>query len=188
MTQHIPSLPQNIDPRIADILRKRAEQGTVINKTITLPPRRVPPLAPDLEAQSVPSLDTPAQTWTAEVPVSDTELAGLLAQVLGRADTLIRGLIAGIRSDGRLTLVEALSLAPDVRNIVSQVVGEVLPQIKGSSARELVILVLATLIQQYVSPHLPALVRPYLTAQTLRVLVSGLEHAYRNWIAPKLKK
>ena len=183
MTQHIPSLPQNIDPRIADILRKRAEQGTVINKTVPVPPRRVPTPAPDLQAQSVPSLDTPAPTWTAEVPVSDTELAGLLAQVLGRADTLIRGLIAGIRSDGRLTLVEALSLAPDVRNIVSQVVGEVLPQIKGSSAREL-----ATLIQQYVSPHLPALVRPYLTAQTLRVLVSGLEHAYRNWIAPKLKK
>ena len=83
---------------------------------------------------------------------------------------------------------EALALVPEIRNIVSLVVGEFLPQIKGSSAYDLVSLVLAVLVQQYVSPRLPAVLRPYLTAQAIRSAINGLQWAYDNWVKPRLKK
>ena len=54
------------------------------------------------------------------------------------------------------------------------------PGIKGTSARKLVILVLAQLLGQCLVPHLPAPLRGWLTAKTLRVLVQGLEFAYQT--------
>ena len=78
------------------------------------------------------------------------ELAALLARVLPQVDALVRQAIGNIRSDGRLTMAEAL--------------------------------------RQYVSPHLPALIRPYLTAATLRALVRGLQFAYDTWVKPHLGK
>ncbi|SMB81782.1 hypothetical protein SAMN00790413_04719 [Deinococcus hopiensis KR-140] len=54
-------------------------------------------------------------------------------------------------------MAEALALAPEVRNIVLLVIGRMLPHIKGTSAHELVILVLAVLLRQYIGPYPPAL-------------------------------
>ena len=198
----IPVLPQNIDPRIAEILRKRREQGTVIEKTVQVRPTPLPtgpattarpvPLptgtpasaAPvPLPSVSVPALDTPA---TETVPLDDNELAQGLALVLPATDALIRQVITAARSDGKLTWSEALLLAPEIRNIVSDVVARVLPQIKGTSARELVILVLAQLLGQYLAPYLPAPLRGWLTAQTLRTLMQGLEFADQTWVRPRL--
>lgn len=180
MTASIPSLPLNVDPRIAEILRRRAEQGVTITRTPT--PTTVP--APRVPGATVEVTRTTTVT-PQEAPVGDAELADLLGQVLPRIDALVRRAITDLRSDGRLTLVEALALAPEVRLIVSQVIGE-LPEIKDTSARELVILVLSVLVQQYVSPYLPALLRPYLTAQLLRTLIAGLETAYQRWVKPRL--
>ena len=174
MTVHIPALPPNVDPRIAEILRQRAQQGVAITRTAQVRAQSTP---------AVPQLDLPATP--AETPLDDSELAALLDGVLPRIDALIRQTISDVRSDGKLSMAEALALAPEVRNIVSLVVAQMLPQIKGTSARELVILVLSVLLRQYVSPHLPAVLRPYLTAQTLRVLVRGLEWAYQNWVKPR---
>ncbi|WP_034382952.1 hypothetical protein [Deinococcus sp. YIM 77859] len=165
-----------VDPRIAEILRQRAQQGVTITRTAQVRAQSTP---------TVPQLDLP--TTPAEVPLDDSELAALLDGILPRIDALVRQAITNIRGDGRLSLAEALALAPEIRNIVSLVVGEMLPQVKGTSARELVILVLSVLLRQYVSPHLPALVRPYLTAQTLRTLVRGLEWAYDQWVRPRLR-
>ena len=188
MTLNIPALPPNIDPRIAEILRRRAQQGIVITRTETpaIRPQTVPAAPPTAQspAPSVPGVDAPPVP--VEVPLDDSELAALLDGVLPRIDALIRQTISDVRSDGKLSMAEALALAPEVRNIVSLVVAQMLPQIKGTSARELVILVLSVLLRQYVSPHLPAVLRPYLTAQTLRVLVRGLEWAYQNWVKPRL--
>lgn len=198
----IPVLPEKIDPRIAEILRKRREQGTVIEKTVQVRPVPLPtgpattarpvPLptgtpsaAPvSLPSVSVPALDTPA---TETVPLGDNELAQGLALVLPATDALIRQVITAARSDGRLTMAEALLLAPEIRTIVSDVVARVLPQIKGTSARELVILVLAQLLGQYLAPSLPVPLRGWLTAQTLRTLVQGLEFAYTTWVRPRLQ-
>lgn len=190
MTVKIPALPLNIDPRIAEILRRRAEQAIVIERTEAAPVR--PPSAPaapagKLTTQSTEPVPAPVPD-PVDVPVPDSELAGLLGGVLPRIDALIRKAIADVRSDGRLSMAEALALAPELRNIVSLVIGEMLPQIKGTSARELVILVLSVLLSQYISPHLPALLRPYLTAKTLRTLVRGLEYAYTTWVKPRLQR
>ncbi|SMB86501.1 hypothetical protein [Deinococcus hopiensis] len=182
-----------IDPRIAEILRRRAEQGVTITKTETptLRPQSVP--TPTVRPQSTASAPPPIQMPSLnpplpiETPMDDGELAALLDGVLPRIDTLVRQAINDVHNNGRLSMAEALSLAPEVRNIVSLVIGQMLPQIKGTSARELVILVLAVLLRQYISPYLPALVRPYFTAQTLRVLVRGLEAAYVSWIKPRLQ-
>lgn len=198
----IPVLPQKIDPRIAEILRKRREQGTVIEKTVQVRPVPLPtgpattarpvPLPTGTPASAVlvplpgvpvPALDTPA---TETVPLGDNELAQGLALVLPATDALVRQVITAARSDGKLTWNEALLLAPEIRNIVSDVVARVLPQIKGTSARELVILVLAQLLGQYLAPYLPAPLRGWLTAQTLRTLVQGLEFAYQTWVRPRL--
>lgn len=180
MTQHIPSLPRNIDPRIAEILRQRAEQGVNIRETT--PPRP----APQATAQSIPfPTDPAAPAQTTVLP--DEDLAALLDGILPRIDALIRAAVRDVRSDGRLTMAEALALAPEIRNIVSQVVGEMLPQIKGQSAADLVSLVLAVLIREYVSPHLPAFLRGYLTTQVIRAMIAGLQRAYEMWIRPKLK-
>jgi hypothetical protein len=183
MTASIPSLPVNIDPRIAEILRRRAEQGVTITRTPT-PATMTAPRVPGAPIEVTRTTTVTPQ----EAPVGDAELADLLGQVLPRIDALVRRAITDLRSDGRLTLVEALALAPEVRLIVSQVIGELLPEIKGTSARELVILVLSVLVQQYVSPYLPALLRPYLTAQLLRTLIAGLETAYQRWVKPRLPR
>lgn len=171
-----------VDPRIAAILEQRRRQGVEIRRTIPATPLSVPAAVP--ETPSVPTQTDPPAT----VPVTDTELAAILARLLPAADALIREAIAALRSDGRLTVAEALGLAPELRNIVAEVVGSLAPAIKGTSARELVILVMSALLVQYVSPYLPALLRPYLTAQTLRTLVGGLEYAYQTWVKPRLKK
>lgn len=160
-----------LDPRIAEILRKRREQAIVIEQTVQ---RQIAPGS--------------AQTTTETIPLDNSELAERLAEILPAADALIRSAILALRSDGRLTWLEALTLAPEVRNIVSEVVGKLVPEIKGASARELVILVLAQLLQQYLAPYLPALVRGWLTAQTLRTLIDGLQLAYATWVKPKLQK
>lgn len=167
-------MTQHIDPRILDILRRRAEQAITIVRTE----------APRLRPQGVPSLDAPAT----ETPMSDGELGLALALVLPRIDALVRRAITDIRSDGRLTWAEALALAPELRNIVSLVIAEVLPDIKGTSAYDLVALVTATLIAQYVAPRLPAALRPYLTAQAIRTAIKGLQFAYDNWVRPRLQK
>ena len=116
----------------------------------------------------------------------DGELAESLALVLPATDALIRRAILALRSDGKLSWNEALALTPEIRNIVSEVVAKVLPEIKGVFARELVILVLAQLLGQYLAPSLPAPLRGWLTAQTLRTLVQGLEFAYQTWVRPRL--
>ncbi|WP_135230528.1 hypothetical protein [Deinococcus fonticola] len=172
---NIPALPQNIDPRIAEILRQKAQKGIAIQKT------EVPRLRP--QAAEAPTDPVPPR----EIPVGTPELSGMLVDVLSIADTLIRRAIDAVRSDGRLTMVEALALVPDIRNIVSEVVGRLLPEIKGQSAYDLVSLVLAVLVQQYVSPHLPALLRPYLTARAIRTAINGLQWAYDTWVKPRLK-
>ncbi|KQR33108.1 hypothetical protein [Deinococcus sp. Leaf326] len=206
---NIPALPQNIDPRIAAILRDRAAKGVVIEKTVQVQTRPVPlptgpvpttrpvPLPTGQSAGTsggtfgtaplpqVPALDTPATTT---VPLSNSELVEPLANVLRECDRLIGKLLVAARSDGGLTMVEALTLAPEIRNIVSEVVGKLLPEIKGTSARELVILVLAQLLQQYLAPRLPLPLRGWLTAETLRSLVKGLEFAYTMWVKPRLSK
>lgn len=197
-----------IDPRIAEILRQRREQGMTIEKTVAvqaqvqprpLPtgpvssvrPTPFPSGAPTsvtpvpMPSVQVPALDVPA---TETAPLDDSELAERLAAILPAADRLIRRAILDIKSDGKLSWSEALLLAPEIRTIVSEVVGKLVPQIKGTSARELVILVLAQLLTQYVSPSLPAPLRGWLTAQTLRTLVQGLEYAYQTWVKPKLGK
>lgn len=91
MTQHIPSLPQNIDSRIADILKRRAEQGTVLTKTVPAQPRA---RAQSLPQPPVHGLDTEAPR---EQPLDDAELAGLLDGVLPRIDALVREAIRGVR-------------------------------------------------------------------------------------------
>lgn len=48
------------------------------------------------------------------------------------------------------------------------------------------ILVLAQLLQQYLAPRLPLPLRGWLTAETLRSLVKGLEFAYTMWVKPRL--
>jgi hypothetical protein len=207
---NIPALPQNIDPRIAAILRDRATKGVIIQKTVQVQTRPVPlPAGPapttrpvplpsgqsagtsggtfgtPVPLPQVPSLDTPATTT---VPLSNSELVEPLAKVLQECDRLIGKLIVAARSDGGLTMIEALTLAPEIRNIVSEVVGRLLPEIKGTSARELVILMLAQLLQQYLAPRLPLPLRGWLTAETLRSLVKGLEFAYTTWVKPRLSK
>lgn len=175
MTQHVPVLPLNLDPRIAAILRQRAEQGiTILQTKVQARPQA-----------TTPGLDLPR---TSETEVGDVELAALLARLLPQVDALVRQAISNIRSDGKLTMAEALALAPEIRNIVSAVVAQGLPQIKGRSAYDLVVLVLAQLIGQYVAPSLPAVVRPYLTAATLKAVVRGLQFAYDTWVKPRLGK
>ena len=184
----IPVLPQNIDPRIAAILRDRTAKGVTIQKTVPVQAQSTgaPPQWPGSVAVQVPALDSPAVPPTTTVPLNDGDLAEGLAQVLPAADALIRRAILAMRSDGKLSWNEALALAPEVRNIVSEVVAKLLPEIKGTSARELVILVLAQLLQQYLAPYLPAPLRGWLTAQTLRTLVQGLQFAYDTWVRPRL--
>lgn len=190
------TLPANIDPRIAAILRQRAEQAIIISKTA---PRPVPTTAPQVPAAPQPAAPAPRPvpqpqvrgldaTPMTETPVSDAELAELLARILPQIDALVRQAIGNIRSDGKLTMAEALALAPEIRNIVSAVVAQGLPQIKDRSAYDLVVLVLAQLIGQYVAPSLPAVVRPYLTAATLKAVVRGLQFAYDTWVRPRLGK
>ena len=190
------TLPANIDPRIAAILRQRAEQAIAISKTTVRP---VPVTAPQVPAAPQPAAPAPQPVPqpqvrgidpdpVVETPVSDAELAGLLARILPQIDALVREAISNIRSDGRLTMAEALALAPEIRNIVSAVIAQGLPQIKGRSAYDLVVLVLAQLLAQYVNPALPPFLRPYLTAATLKAVVSGLEFAYRTWVKPRLRK
>ena len=65
------------------------------------------------------------------------------ASILPATDTLIRNAIAALKSEGQLIWLEALTMAPEIHHIVSEVVGKVAPEIKGTSARELVILVSA---------------------------------------------
>lgn len=178
----IPSLPQNIDPRIAEILRQKAEKNIIIRKTET--PRLRPQ---NIEAPAVPDPVPLPSVPPVSVPVDDAELVALLDGVLPRLDALIRQAIADVRSDGKLTWAEALALVPEIRNLTSLVVGEMLPQIKGTSAYALVTLVLAVLVRQYVSPHLPAVLRPYLTVQAIRAAIDGLQRAYDNWVKPRLK-
>ena len=137
-------------------------------------------------AVQVPALDSPPVPQTTTVALGDGELAEGLALVLPAADALIRRAIVDMRSDGKLSWNEALALAPEIRNIVSEVVAKVLPETKGTSARELVILVLAQLLGQYLAPSLPAPLRGWLTAQTLRALVQGLQFAYDTWVRPRL--
>lgn len=173
MTASIPSLPQNIDPRIAEILRQKAAKSITIKKTEAANVRLNPQSA-------LPS--TPIET-----PVADDELAALLDGVLPRLDALIRKAIADVRSDGKLTWAEALALVPEIRNLTSLVVGDMLPQIKGTSAYDLVTLVLAMLVRQYVTPRLPVFLRQYLTLQAIRTAINGLQHAYDTFIRPRLK-
>lgn len=179
-----------IDPRIAEILRTRREQGVVIAQTVQVPRKSTgatPSWVPTGTFGSTP-LQVPALDTTTEVaPLDDVALAERLAIILPAADGLIRKAVAAVRNDGKLTWMEALTLAPELRNIVSEVVGKVVPEIKGTSARELMILVLAQLLQQYLSPSLPAPLRGWLTAQMLRTLVAGLQSAYETWVKPKLK-
>jgi hypothetical protein len=179
-----------IDPRIAEILRTRREQGVVIAQTVQVPRKSTgatPSWVPTGIFGSTP-LQVPALDTTTEVaPLDDVALAERLAIILPAADGLIRKAVAAVRNDGKLTWMEALTLAPELRNIVSEVVGKVVPEIKGTSARELMILVLAQLLQQYLSPSLPAPLRGWLTAQMLRTLVAGLQSAYETWVKPKLK-
>lgn len=124
----IPTLPQNIDPRIAAILRDRAAKGVVIEKTIQtrpvpLPTDLVPTTRPVLlptgqrtatsggsfgTLPQVPALDTPTSTI---VPLSNSELVAPLAKVPQECDRLIGKLLAAVRNDGGLTMVEALTLA-----------------------------------------------------------------------------
>lgn len=175
-----------IDPRIADILRQRRALGVEIAKTPTLRAQSVDlpgvGTAPDPNpAKSV--MGTPPSS-----PVSDTELAALLDGVLPQIDGLIRKAIADIKSDGRLTMAEALALVPEIRNIISLVVGEMLPQIKGQSAYNLVALLISVLVQQYVAPYLPPILRGYLTPQAIRVGLSGLQSAYDTWVKPRLSQ
>lgn len=192
MTQHIPSLPANIDPRIAEILRQRVEKGVTIRQTRPAPaPHPAPLPEPGLQGQGE-AVPFPPYTSTPSVQpqmvvLSDEALAGQLALVLPRIDALIRRAVQDVRSDGRLSMAEALALAPEVRNIASQVIGETLPHIKGQSAADLVALVLAVLIQQYVSPHLPAFLRGYLTTQVIRAMIASLQRAYEMWVRPKLQ-
>ncbi|KQR25567.1 hypothetical protein [Deinococcus sp. Leaf326] len=135
-----------IDPRIAEILRTRREQGVVIEQTVQVPRKSTgatPSWVPNGTFGSAP-LQVPALNTTTEVtPLDDVALAERLALILPAADSLIRKTVAAVRNDGKLTWMEALTLAPELRNIVSEVVGQVVPEIKGTSARELVILVLA---------------------------------------------
>ena len=174
MTQHVPVPPLNLDPRIAAILRQRAQQGITILQT-------------KVQARTqatTPGLDIP---HVSETEVGDAELAALLARLLPQVDALVREAITHIRSDGRLTIAEALALAPEIRNIISMVVAQGLPQVKGRSAYDLVVLMVAEVLRQYVGPHLPAVVRPYLTAAILRLMAQGLQFAYDNWVKPQLK-
>lgn len=205
MTQHIPSLPANIDPRIAEILRQRAQKGVTIRETRPAPaPRPVPlPAGPAPTVRPVPLPDPGLQGQGEAVPfppytptpsvqpqvvvLSDEALAGQLALVLPRIDALIRRAISNIQSDGHLSMAEAIALAPEVRNIVSQVIGEMLPQIKGQSAADLVALVLAVLIQQYISPRLPVFLRGMITTQLIRTMIATLQHAYETWVKPRLQ-
>ena len=175
MTQHIPSLPKNVDPRIVEILRQRAEQGVTIRETQPAGP--LPPVSMQERPAPAPQV----------VILSDTDLAAQLEAVLPKADALIRQTVRDVRSDGRLTLVEAIALASEIRNIASQVVGEMLPHIKGQSAADLVSLLLAVLIKQYVSPHLPAFLRGLITTQLIRAMVATLQTAYETWVKPKLQ-
>ena len=78
-------------------------------------------------------LDAPQ---TKAMPLGDGELAKGLALALPAADALIRRARMARRIAGRLTMVEALALALAVRNIVSETVAKVLPEIKGVSAHE----------------------------------------------------
>lgn len=191
MTQHIPSLPANIDPRIAEILRQRAQKGVTIRETRPAPAVRPVPLPdPGVQGQgeAVPfplptSLTPPPQV----VVLSDAALAGQLALVLPRIDALIRRAIADVKSDAHLSMTEAIALAPEVRNIVSQVIGEMLPNIKGQSAADLVALVLAVLIQQYISPRLPVFLRGMITTQLIKTMLATLQHAYETWVKPRLQ-
>jgi hypothetical protein len=164
-----------MDLRIAEILRKRREQGVVIEETVQVPRKSTgatPSWVPGGTFGSTP-LQVPALDTTTEVTsLDDSELAKRLAIILPATDTLIRNAISTLKSDGKLTWLEALTFAPDIRNIVSEVVSKVVPEIKGTSARELVILVLAQLLQQDLSPDLPAPLGGWLTAQTLRTLVA----------------
>lgn len=79
---NIPALPLNIDPRIAEILRKRAEQGITITKTAQprLRTQALPDTTDPVPAPSVPPVVT---------PVGDAELAALLDGALPRIDQLI---------------------------------------------------------------------------------------------------
>ncbi|SMB83080.1 hypothetical protein SAMN00790413_04252 [Deinococcus hopiensis KR-140] len=74
--------------------------------------------------------------------------------MLPRIDALVQKAISNVRADGRPSMAEALALATEVRNIVSLVIGQMLPQIEGTSARKLLSLVLAVL-RQYNNPSLP---------------------------------
>lgn len=176
----IPATPLNIDPRIAEILRQRAAQQITIQKTEQ--PRLRTQALPD-SPDPVPAPTQPPVTST----VGDAELAALLDGALPRIDLLIRKAISDVRSDGKLTMIEAAALVPEIRNITSLVVADILPQIKGRSAYDLVSLLLAVLVRQYVSPFLPAILRPYLTVQAIRVAINGLQSAYDNWVRPRLK-
>lgn len=48
------------------------------------------------------------------------------------------------------------------------------------------ILVLAQLLQQYLAPSLPTPLRGWLTAQTSRTLIAGLQSAYDTSVKSKL--
>jgi hypothetical protein len=173
-------LTMTIDPRIAEILRQRREQGVVIEQTLQVPRKSTsatPSWVPGGTFGTTP-LQVPALDTTTEItPLDDSELAKRLAIILPATDTLIRNAIAALKSDGKLTWLFSAAIAPDIRNIVSEVVSKLAPEIKGTSARELVILILAQLQRQDLSPYPPAPLRGQLTAQTLRTLVAGVQRA-----------
>ena len=66
------TLPANIDPRIAAILRQRAEQAIIISKTA---PRPAPPTAPQVPAAPQPAAPAPR-------PVPQPQVRGLDATPL----------------------------------------------------------------------------------------------------------
>ncbi|OLV19521.1 hypothetical protein [Deinococcus marmoris] len=193
-----------IDPRITAILEARKTAGIVITKTLT--PASIPATPPartggsiggGFSAQSVgipaaAPAPTPAPA-PVEVPVPDAELAVILTDVISAGEHLVKEVLAAF-GDRKLSIMEIADLATQVRNLISLAVGQAAPAIKGTSARDLVILVLPTFIVKYIIPHVPipawapSWLRSKITAGTISGLIKGLEYAYTNWVKPRIGK